>query len=185
MMTEVSRTVQGVNPHEYEALKHMLETDEGFQVTSTGIDSFVAKQGNLMTLTGDYNRNGNILTIVGKFSSWLNPNLEHLKEQILRVVNKEDATDKVQKRPLKTSDAVPKPEEPVPEGEPVPTPPPQTEPPTDVPAEPPPTEPTEPVPPATEEPVPEQMGSTPEHPVFVQQTDAGKVPEVKKTRSSK
>jgi hypothetical protein len=183
MMTEVSRTVQGVNPHEYEALKHMLETDEGFQVTSTGIDSFVAKQGNLMTLTGDYNRNGNILTIVGKFSSWLNPNLEHLKEQILRVVNKEDATDKVQHRPLKTSEAVPKKEEPtepvesVPEGEPVPTPPPQTEPPTDVPPEPPPTEPTEPT--------PEQMGATPEHPVFVQQTDAGKVPEVKKTRSSK
>ena len=102
MMTEVSRTVQGVNPHEYEALKGMLQDEEGFQVTSTGIDSFVAKQGNLMTLQGDYNRNGNILTIVGKFSSWLNPNLEHLKEQILRVVNKEDATDKVQHRPLRT-----------------------------------------------------------------------------------
>lgn len=101
MVKNKAVTVSNMNPVEYEEVQINL-VKEGFNVQSPDIDSFYAGNG-AVTLSGHYNRNQHTLTVDSEHSLWhpgLNENF--VKDQILRVVGKEDATDKVQATPVMT-----------------------------------------------------------------------------------
>lgn len=94
---------QNVTAAEYEMLKTDLAS-EHFSVVNSGVDSFSAVlAGGLVMLKAVYNRNQQTLTIDGQFSEW-HPGMDKdfIKEQILRVHKKEDATDKIQSTPVMT-----------------------------------------------------------------------------------
>lgn len=99
-------TVQNFTPNEFELLIQQLTSEEGFVVTRSGIDTFSAHQGPMIKLHFSYNRNQNTLTVDALFSKW-NPALDRdfIKDQVLRVLGKEDSTGKIQPTPLQGKDS--------------------------------------------------------------------------------
>lgn len=98
-------TVQNFTPDEFEQLIQNMTSEEGFIVHRSGVDDFAAHQGPNIHLQFHLNRNQNTLVALVSFSKW-NPAVskEFVKEQILRVTGKDDATDQVQPVPLQGTD---------------------------------------------------------------------------------
>jgi hypothetical protein len=98
-------TVQNFTPAEFEQLIQNMTSEEGFTVQRNDVDDFSAHQGPNIHLQFHYNRNQNVLVVLVRFSKW-NPAVdkEFVKEQVLRVTGKDDATDQVQPVPLQGTD---------------------------------------------------------------------------------
>lgn len=98
-MENTQKVYQGVNPYEYEELKNYLGTEEHLQVVHTGIDSFAVV---ITELIGNYNRNGNILTLTLNKTQLSNDSVEDLLGKLGSMVGKEEVTGQVQSTPLMT-----------------------------------------------------------------------------------
>jgi hypothetical protein len=100
-MKEVGVTVANVNPHEFTAIVIQLRA-EGFNIVSSSIDGFTAILGGLK-INVSYVRNQNVVNAACSYSEW-QPGMtdQFLKDNLLRVFGKEDATGKVQPNPLAT-----------------------------------------------------------------------------------
>lgn len=98
-MENDQKVYQDIDPYEYEELKNYLATEEHLQVVHTGIDSFAIV---ITELIGNYNRNGNILTLTLNKTQLSNDSVDDLLGKLSSMVGKEEVTGQVQPTPLQT-----------------------------------------------------------------------------------
>jgi hypothetical protein len=78
-------------PAEFEQFRNAVQLD-GFSVTQNTIDTVSGHIGALVYLTGNYNRNQQVLTVTVKTSPWQTFQDSDLKANLLRVVSRDKTT---------------------------------------------------------------------------------------------
>ena len=90
------------SPTEFEQFRNAVQMD-GFTVTQNTIDTVSGHIGSLTYLTGNYNRNQQVLTVTVKTSPWQSFQDGHLEDNVKRVVARdEQAAAKVNEQAVKT-----------------------------------------------------------------------------------
>lgn len=92
-------TFQQYTPAEFEEFKKAVQAD-GFIISQNTIDTISGHLGALVYLTGNYNRNQNLLSVVVKTSPWQSFQESDLNMNVLRVSNRKDSDDKDGQAPI-------------------------------------------------------------------------------------
>lgn len=97
-MQTTSVTVQSVNPHQFEEYLAKFR-NQGFAVTSTGIDTFSALG---LKIDVSYSRNQQVVSAVVSYFGKTDLPEQDFRELVLKILDREDATDQVQAKPVMT-----------------------------------------------------------------------------------